>query len=64
MVTSNDNQLKQQAQQIKDLSARLSSLSAANSKLLDEVATLKSNYNRLVEDVSARLEVVHEKIFR
>ena len=64
MVTSNDSQFKQQAQQIKDLSTRLNSLSAANSQLLDEVADLKNNYNRLVEDVSARLEAVHEKIFR
>ena len=64
MVTSNDSQFKQQAQQIKDLSARLNSLSAVNSQLLDDVADLKSNYNRLVEDVSTRLEVVHEKIFR
>ena len=46
------------------LNERLSQLSLTNSQLLDEVSTLKRNYNRLVEDVNTRLEVVHQKLFR
>lgn len=55
---------KELEQEVKNLATRVGQLSVANSKLLDEVATLKSNYTRLIEDVSTRLEVVHEKLFR
>jgi len=51
-------------QEVKNLSDQIGRLQACNSKLLDEVATLKSNYTKLVEDVGVRLEAVHEKIFR
>jgi predicted nuclease with TOPRIM domain len=64
MVTPKDGQWEKQAQQIEDLDTRVRNLSETNSKLLDEVAVLKNNYNRLVEDVGVRLEAVHKKIFR
>jgi len=67
MATSKDNNCghwEKQAKQIEDLTARVSRLSETNSRLLDEVATLKSNHNRLVEDMSVRLEAVHKKLFR
>ena len=64
MVTPKDGQCEKQAQQIEDLNVRVRNLSETNSKLLDEVAVLKSNYNRLVEDIGVRLEAVHKKIFR
>lgn len=50
--------------QIVTLSTQVAQLSMSSSKLFDEVATLRNNYSKLVEDVSTRLEVVHEKIFR
>ena len=61
MVTIKESKLEQQ---VEKLTNQVNTLSSSNSQLLDEVATLKKNYNRLVEDVSARLEVVHEKLFR
>ena len=51
-------------QQVEKLTGRVNNLTNSNSRLLDEVETLKSNYSRLVEDISARFETVHEKIFR
>ena len=50
--------------QIKDCNNRISALATANSKLTDEIFVLKSNYTKLVSDVSSRLETVAEKIFR
>jgi len=51
-------------QEVKNLTNQVNRLQSCNSQLLDEVATLKNNYTKLVEDVSARLEAVHKKIFR
>tara|TARA_Y100001970_G_scaffold60009_3_gene76456 strand:- start:17898 stop:18080 length:183 start_codon:yes stop_codon:yes gene_type:complete len=50
--------------EVEDLKNRLASLQSSNSRLFDEMAALKSNYSNLVEDMNARLEVVHNKIFR
>tara|TARA_R100000995_G_scaffold82738_1_gene57094 strand:+ start:1254 stop:1436 length:183 start_codon:yes stop_codon:yes gene_type:complete len=50
--------------QIKDCNKRISALAVANSKLTDEIHVLKGNYNKLVGDVSSRLEAVAKKIFR
>jgi len=55
---------KKLEQQVEKLTSQVNNLTNSNSQLLDEVAVLKNNYNRLVEDIGARLEVVHEKIFR
>jgi peptidoglycan hydrolase CwlO-like protein len=61
MVTTKESKLEQQ---VEILTNQVNSLSTSNSRLLDEVDALKKNYSRLVEDVSTRLEVVHEKLFR
>tara|TARA_Y100001936_G_C16024311_1_gene641464 strand:- start:300 stop:482 length:183 start_codon:yes stop_codon:yes gene_type:complete len=50
--------------EVEDLKNRLTTLQSSNSRLFDEMAALKSNYSNLVEDMNARLEVVHNKIFR
>jgi|ETNvirnome_2_300_1030623.scaffolds.fasta_scaffold03198_4 peptidoglycan hydrolase CwlO-like protein len=55
---------KKLEQQVEKLTSQVNNLTNSNSQLLDEVETLKSNYSRLVEDISARFETVHEKIFR
>ena len=55
---------KELEQKVKNLENKLGHIANTNSQLLDEVATLKRNYTQLVEDVGARLEVVHEKLFR
>ncbi len=54
---------KELEKQVKTLTERLSRVQASNSHLLDEVAILKNNYNKLVADLSERLEAVH-KAFR
>jgi cell division protein FtsB len=51
-------------QQVLKLNAQVAQLSATNSNILDEVATLKSNYTKLVSDLNTRLEMVHQKVFR
>ena len=61
MATTNESKLQKK---VENLSAQINSLTDSNSQLLDDVAALKSNYARLVEDVSARFEAVHQKIFR
>lgn len=50
--------------QVNDLNSRVTQLATTNSNLIDEVAVLKQNYNKLVEDVNSRLKVVHDKLFR
>ena len=55
---------KKLEQQVEKLTSQVNTLTNSNSQLLDEVAALKSNYNRLIEDIGVRLEAVHEKIFR
>ena len=50
--------------EVENLKNRLSTLQSSNSQLFDELASLKNNYSSLVEDMNARLEVVHKKIFR
>ena len=49
--------------QIKECDKRISALAAANSQLTDEVHVLRSNYNKLVEDMNKRLENVSKQIF-
>ena len=61
MATPNESKLQKQ---VDKLLTQVNSLSDSNSRLLDAVADLKSNYTRLVEDVSTRFEVVHKKLFR
>jgi len=50
--------------EVDSLKSRVSTLAVSNSRLMDEVSTLKNNYTKLVEDMNSRLEVVHNKIFR
>ena len=54
-------EIKREVESLKD---RLKNLQSSNSRLFDEMAALKSNYSNLVEDMNARLEVVHDKLFR
>jgi predicted secreted Zn-dependent protease len=65
MATNNTNNVNKALQQKVDkLTDQVSQLASSNSQLFDEVTILKNNYSRLVEDVSARLEVVHKKLFQ
>jgi len=50
--------------QVIKLSEQVAKMTLVNSSLLDEVATLKRNYSRLVSEMNERLELVHEKVFR
>jgi len=52
---------KQLEQQVSTLEKRVSQLTVANSKLLDEVAVLKGNYTTLVKEISKRFEVVQKR---
>lgn len=52
---------KQLEQQVTELEKRVSKLSASNSRLLDEIVVLKSNYTTLVNEVSQRFEVVQKR---
>ena len=61
MATTNESKLQKQ---VEKLTNQVNGLSNSNSQLLDDVAALKSNYSRLVEDVSVRFEAVHKKIFQ
>ena len=61
MVIHKESRLEQE---VEKLASQIKQLKNSNSHLLDEIATLKSNYGRLVEDVGDRFKVVHEKIFR
>jgi len=52
---------KELQQQVTTLEKRVAQLSATNSKLLDEVTVLKSNYTTLVTEVSQRFEAVAKR---
>jgi cell division protein FtsB len=52
---------KELQQQVTTLEKRVAQLSATNSKLLDEVTVLKSNYTTLVSEVSQRFEAVAKR---
>lgn len=58
MATNKELEVK-----IKECDKRISALAAANSQLTDEVHVLRSNYNKLVEDMNKRLENVSKQIF-
>jgi len=49
---------------VSELDRRVGSLTTSNSKLLDEVSILKKNYTNLINDMNARLEAIHKKLFR
>jgi hypothetical protein len=55
---------KELEQKVSSLENKVGQLSTTNSQVLDDIAALKSNYTKLVEDVGVRLKVVHEKLFR
>jgi|TARA_B100000282_G_scaffold296117_1_gene277106 cell division protein FtsB len=52
---------KELQQQVTALEKRIKQLSATNSRLLDEVTLLKTNYTTLVTEVSARFEAVQKR---
>jgi cell division protein FtsB len=52
---------KQLEQQVSVLEKRVAQLSMTNSRLLDEVTVLKSNYTTLVTEVSQRFEAVQKR---
>ena len=52
---------KELEQQVTALEKRVSQLSMTNSRLLDEVTVLKSNYSTLVTEVSQRFEAVAKR---
>ena len=55
---------KELEQKVSSLENKVGQLSTTNSQVLDDIAALKSNYTKLVQDVGVRLKVVHEKLFR
>lgn len=52
---------KQLEQQVTVLEKRVAQLSMTNSRLLDEITVLKSNYTTLVTEVSQRFEAVQKR---
>ena len=52
---------KELEQQVSALEKRVAQLSMTNSRLLDEVTVLKSNYTTLVTEVSQRFEAVQKR---
>mgnify|MGYP003109811768 FL=1 len=55
---------KELSEQVTALQKRVAQLSSTNSRLMDEVTILKSNYSNLVEDVSQRFEAVQKRFQR
>jgi hypothetical protein len=55
---------KELEQKVSSLENKVGQLATTNSQVLDDIAALKNNYTKLVEDVGVRLKVVHEKLFR
>jgi predicted nuclease with TOPRIM domain len=47
--------------QVKQMGERVSKLQSSNSKLKDEILIMQNNYSRLVEQMNARLEAVHDR---
>ena len=52
---------KELEQQVTVLEKRVTQLSVTNSRLLDEITVLKSNYTTLVTEVSQRFEAVQKR---
>ena len=52
---------KQLEQQVTALEKRVAQLGMTNSRLLDEITVLKSNYTTLVSEVSQRFEAVQKR---
>jgi len=52
---------KELTEQVTALEKRISQLSQTNSRLADEVTILKSNYVRLINEVSQRFEAVQKR---
>jgi predicted nuclease with TOPRIM domain len=50
---------KQLEAQVNTLTERVARLSSSNSELRDEMVVLKNNYSKLVNEMSQRLEVIH-----
>jgi len=50
---------KQLETQVNTLSERVSRLQTSNSELRDELVVLKGNYTTLVNEMSQRLEAIH-----
>ena len=55
MATTN----KQLETQVNTLSERVNRLQTSNSELRDELAMVKNNYTTLVNEMSQRLETIH-----
>jgi len=53
--------VKQLEEQVTQLSERVTRLQSSNSELRDELVVIKNNYNTLVKEMSARLEVIHNR---
>jgi peptidoglycan hydrolase CwlO-like protein len=64
MTTTNTTNESKLGKQVEKLSNQVDNLLNSNTRLLDDVSALKTNYNKLVEDVSTRFEAIHKKIFR
>ena len=45
--------------EVKNLQERVTTLQNSNSNLRDEIVQLKTNYTRLVDEVSQRLQMIH-----
>jgi predicted nuclease with TOPRIM domain len=52
---------KQLETQVNTLTERVTRLQTSNSELRDELVILKGNYSKLVNDLSQRLEVIHNR---
>lgn len=46
---------------VQDLSKQVNRLQVSNSELRDEVVVLKNNYTKLVNELTTRLEVIHNR---
>jgi peptidoglycan hydrolase CwlO-like protein len=53
--------VKQLEEQVSKLSENVSRLQTSNSELRDELVVVKNNYNTLVQEMSTRLEVIHNR---
>lgn len=52
---------KQLETQVNTLTERVTRLQTSNSELRDELVILKGNYSKLINDLSQRLEVIHNR---
>ena len=53
--------VKQLEAQVNKLSENVARLQTSNSELRDELVVVKNNYNTLVQEMSTRLEVIHNR---